>query len=142
MVEMTETVSFGGLYDDGVTVVSISDSFVGGNKGTTSADLSTPYICTSSSILIWDLSLNCKYPSRPITGKTFSFFFLKFPSKSDSPSVSYSTQSSPLVVEESEIEGSEAESSNTLINAFVDDVSDFVFDPPISVSFYIKIMWY
>ena len=39
--------------------------------------------------------------------------------------MSYSTQSSPLEGEDIEIEGSEIESSNTLINAFVDEMSDF-----------------
>ena len=50
MVEITETVSIGGLKEDGVTVSSTSDSFVGVNKGASKADLSTPYNCTSSSI--------------------------------------------------------------------------------------------
>ena len=48
--------------------------------------------------------------------------------------MSYSTQSSLFRVEETEIEGSETESSNTLIKVLVDDVSDFDSDPPRSVS--------
>ena len=51
MVEITETVSIGGLKDNGVTISSISDSFVGVNRGASRVDLSTPYNCTSSSIL-------------------------------------------------------------------------------------------
>ena len=52
MVEIIETVSTGDINEEGVIILSISDSFVGVNKGASRADLSTPYNCTSSS--------NCK----------------------------------------------------------------------------------
>ena len=49
IVEIIETVSTGDINEEGITVSSTSDSFVGVNKGASIADLSTPYNCTSSS---------------------------------------------------------------------------------------------